>query len=294
MKNDTSYCFKGASLISTLNCLEHHLTGYTKPMKYPLIGILAGSYLLAIPLVSFAATDGAGFETQSIFLSRASVTEGETVLVYASVSNVSTGAFQGSLVFKDASKSIGNLPVSLSPGEARLVSLSWEPKAGAHTIVAELDDASGKSVATESQTFTVTAKPVVVAQSAANLAAAVESSAGLEQAISQISPQTGNVIGPILSSLDGLRSTAADILDSQIEQTQPKLPGGMLQGMPGGANKPQDAPGWVLVVFWTIYFYLLTIVRVIIGSVVIFYPVLAILFIYLLYRLYRRTANPLY
>ena len=257
-------------------------------------GFLGVFFILTVPTLAFAATGGAGFETQSIFLSRASVTEGEAVLVYASVSNVSSSPFQGSLLFKDASKSIGSLPVSLSPGEARLVSLSWEPKAGTHTIMAGLDDVSGKSVATESQTFTVAPKPVAVAQSATNLAAAVESSAGLVQGISQISPQTGNVIGPILSSLDGLRSTAADILDSQIEQTQPKLPGGMLPGMPGGSNKPSDAPGWALVVFWTIYFYLLTIVRVIIGSVVIFYPVLAILFIYLLYRLYRRTANPLY
>ena len=260
-------------------------------------GIIGVSLLLAVPLFALAASSGAGFETHSIFLSSASPTEGETVLVYVNVSNISMSAFQGSLVLKDSAAEIGTLPLSLSSGEARLMSVSWQPKAGTRTIVADINDTSGKTIATESATFSVTPKPVpVAASSAPNLAATVESSSGIQQSISQLSPQAGSVVHPVLSTLDNLRSATADILDAQIVQTKPKLPGGMVLGetTQTGATKPSDIMGWVSVVFLTIYFYILTIARAVVGSVALFYPILALLFVYLLYRLYRRTANPLY
>jgi hypothetical protein len=43
-----------------------------------------------------------------------------------------------------------------------------------------------------------------------------------------------------------------------------------------------------LTILYTIYFYILTLVRFVVGSAGVFYPVLALLFLYFLYRMFRR------
>jgi len=254
-------------------------------------------FIFLFPAFVSAASQGAGFAAQSIFLSRTPVTEGESVLVYASVTNPSGDSFQGTLVFKDTSREIGSVSVSLSSGEARLVSISWTPAAGSHLVTAELRDGSGKVVATESETFTVAPKLASAAIPDSNNLAQVESSASIGERITTLSPQAGAAAQPVLSALDSARVAAANILDSQIAQTKPKLPGMVLGAETKKAAQGgwlQNIVGWLLAVFWTLYFYLLTILRSIVGSVAFFYPIFVFLSIYLLFKLYRKMSGPRY
>src|SRR3989344_6188606 len=135
------------------------LSGYNQHMKKTLF--VCG--LLLLPTVVFGVypevARGAGFAKQSLFLSKSSVTEGDTVLVHAVVSNDTTTKFTGTLIFKDSDATIGNVPVSLDSGEANTFSVSWKPTAGNHTVEANLEDTSGAVVEQESATFTVAPPP---------------------------------------------------------------------------------------------------------------------------------------
>lgn len=260
-----------------------------------------GILLLALalsPTLVFAA----GFAKQSLFLSRSSVTEGDTVLVHAVVSNETPVKFSGTLTFKDASSTIGSLPVSLAADEGSVISSSWKPAAGSHAVVAELKDSGGAVVETQKATFVIAAKPApspAVTGTSGNSAAAIESSAGIQQNIAQIAPPVETYVKPVFTAIDSARSAAADVLDGQLASTKTKLgpdagdPGAVL-GAEATKNAAKDPWSAFLFMLQTLYFYLLTLVRFVIGSAAIFYPILMLLFLYLIWRGFRRFRRPAY
>lgn len=261
-----------------------------KDMRKPLhlLGFLLLSSLIVAgyPRAALAA----GFAQQSIFLSKSSVTEGDTVLIHTVVQNDSTAKFSGNLVIKDGDAKVGSVPVALDAGEAQAVSVSWKPTAGSHSIVAELQNASSTVVGSESESFSIAAKPkpkaLITASSSA--AAAVESSADIQNKIGDISPAASGALAPVFKLVDGSRTAIADVLDSQIAKTKPKL--APTPGIVAGAEtiKTPAQGSWFSSIFNTVYYYILTILRFIIGSAGVFYPVLALVFLYILWRTFKR------
>jgi hypothetical protein len=254
-----------------------------------LLGFLL-SFSLALAGYPQAAL-GAGFAQQSIFLSKSSVTEGDTVLIHTVVQNDSAAKFPGNLVIKDGDIKVGSVPVALDAGEAQAVSVSWKPSAGSHTIVAELQDAGGTVVESESETFGIAAKPKPksAASATSSAAAAVESSAGIQTAIDGVSPAASGALAPVFKLVDGSRSAIADVLDEQIAKTKPKLAPlpGVVAGTSTSIQTPQQG-SWFGSIFNTVYFYILTMLRFVIGSAGVFYPVLALVFFYILWRTFKR------
>jgi hypothetical protein len=252
--------------------------------------------LLLLPLGAFAA----GFAKESLFLSKSPVTQGDTVLIHAVVDNAAATKFAGSLQFADAGASIGSVPVALSAGESSVVSLSWKPLAGSHTVTATLKDSSGTTVEQTTGTFDVAAPPQpAAATSSTQGAAAVESSAAIQQNIGNISPPVEAAVKPAFTLIDGARTAAAGALDSQLAATKQNL--GPNAGSPGqvlGAeatkNATQNPLGAVWYILQTLYFYLLTVLRFVVGSAGLFYPIVAIAFLYLLWRMFRRFRRPAY
>ena len=59
-------------------------------------------------------------------------------------------------------------------------------------------------------------------------------------------------------------------------------------------NSVSNPAGSFWYVLQTLYFYLLTVLRFIVGSAGVFYPVVAILFLYFLWRMFRRFRRPAY
>jgi hypothetical protein len=252
--------------------------------------LLLPSLLLAgYPQAALAA----GFAQQTIFLSKSSVTEGDTVLIHTVVQNDLAAKFPGNLVIKDGDIKVGSVPVTLDAGEAQAVSVSWKPSAGMHKISAELQDAGGTVVGTESETFSIKEKPkpvasVAKAATSSNTAAAVESSAGIQDKIDDLSPAAGGALAPVFKLVDGSRTAIADVLDGQIANTKPKL--APLPGVVAGTSTIQtpDQGSWFGSIFNTVYFYVLTVLRFLIGSAGVFYPVLALVFFYILWRTFKR------
>lgn len=243
--------------------------------------------LLLLP----AAAGAAGFAKQSIFLSTASVTEGDTVLIHAVVQNTDAATFPGTVVIKDGEEKVGSVAVELEAGKAQAVSVSWEPKAGSRTIVAELTNKAGEVVESESETFSIKTKPTAAGKTASSSnAAAVGSSDAIQEQIHNVSPAVGGAVAPFFKLVDGGRESMADVLDAQLKSIGPKVTQIPLPGVVAGAETvetPKPA-AWFWSIFYTIYFYILTVLRYVVGSAGLFYPLIAVLFLLVLYKMFRR------
>lgn len=265
-------------------CQKPSDRGYTKRMRH------------ACALVLFFALAGtasaAGFAKHSLFLSRGSVVLGDSVIVYALVANEATSTFDGVIVFSDGDEQIGSVSTTLKAGEARIASVSWTPSAaGARALTASLR--SGDSVIEEqSETFSVAAPAKKTGTSAA---AAIQTSHSIQEKIGGVSPQAAQIVEPIFETVDGWRQTASDVLYGQIAKAKGNLPGnvlGLQTYKPDDENNPSSYSPWAIL--WTLYFYALTILNFLLVSAVIFYPLLAILFIYILWKLFQRMSGRSY
>lgn len=244
--------------------------------------------LLVLPGIVFAA----GFAKQSLFLSRTDVTEGDTVQLYANINNESQTKFDGGLSFYDSDTKIGAVPVTLAAGEAETASVSWKPAAGTRSVTAKLVAKDGTVAETLSEKFVIKAPPSPKATGGQeSLTAAVDSSESIQSSITGAVPQTSVVVTPLFSALDGVRNSIADAADAQIAATKPKIGQGSVEGAETGAPSSTD---WLWNIVYTIYFYILTLVRFVVGSAAVFYPVVAIAFLYFMYRMFRLFARPKY
>lgn len=249
--------------------------------------------LVLLPSFAFAA----GFPKTSLFLSATAPKEGEGVVIYAPVENPATAAFSGKVVFADEGQNVGSVTVRLAAGEARIVSVSWTPLApGSHSLTATLQKDGGDTIDTLSGSFAVAAKtPAATAQDAA----AIESSSGIQNNVDKISPAVGAYVAPGFAAIDAARNAAADVLDGQLASTKEKLgPGGGDIGQVLGSEdiqhateKPVNAGIYFLRL---VYFYILTLLRFIIGSAAVFYPVFLLLALYIIWKLFRRFRRPAY
>ena len=246
----------------------------------------------AAPSLALAA----GFAPSALFLSPSSPTEGDTVVIHAVVQNDSAAKFPGQLAIMDGEEKVGSVAAALAPGEVRAMSLSWKPTAGSHTITAQLVDAAGAVAQSESETFSIKAKPVPVPKategrqaSSSNQVAAIESSDGIQDKIGSVSPAAENATAPAFKLIDGGRNAIADVLDTQLAHVKPKV-AAPLPGVVAGAEtiKAPDQEGWFWGMIYTVYYYILTVLRFLVGSAGIFYPLLAVVFFFILWKTFRR------
>lgn len=251
--------------------------------------LVAAVLVLCMPLVASAA----GFASQSIFLSRSPVTEGESVRVYVTVSNPGADTFKGSVAVTEDGDTIGTVPLTLTTGGAQTVSVVWKPtSAGARTVKAALIQ-DGTTAAETQQTFTIQEKPKPTPLASetpdvsTQTSGTVESSAGIQQSIESISPAVGNASKPVFGALDSVREKIAGVADQQLGKVGSKISKGQSKGQVEGIST-EDTQPWYWSIVWTIYFYILTLVRFLVGSAGIFYPLLAVLFLYFIWKMFRR------
>ncbi|MGC9602734.1 MAG: Ig-like domain-containing protein [Minisyncoccia bacterium] len=242
----------------------------------------------------------AGFAKDPLFLSRSPVIAGQKVLIYAIVANDDISAFSGSVVLSDGTQKIASVPVSISTGGTQTASAPWMPDAGTHTIQADLISDTDTIVEQESASFAIAAPPTPTSDaSSASQSAAVDSSAPIQTDIANISPQVASASQPLFTVIDSARESAAGVLDNQIAATKAKISNtpqpGIVLGSSTIANPTITNPwGMFWFALYTIYLYMLTVLRWLIGNAGVFYPVLAIFFFYMLWRIYKRMSRPRY
>ena len=243
----------------------------------------------------------ADFIKQSVFLSQSTVTQGDTVSIHTVVSNTNNTAFAGKLNFLDNGTLIGNVSVSLSPFQAQVYSISWSPTAGSHTISADLYD-SNQLVVDETQgTFLVAAPPTTASSTGSTQT--VESSQPVDAAIQTISPPAAQYLAPAFASIDTARAQANVALTNASQWTQAQLPTGKQTSIhtqktaqgnqtQSGSTSSASITTTLHTISFSILLYVLTVLRYIITHVGIFYPVAAIIFLYVLWRLFRGVRRP--
>lgn len=148
-------------------------------------------------------------------------------------------------------------------------------------------------------TLYIAAKPKPAPEPAAlaNAATPVEASTGIQDGIGKLSPTIEAYSQPVFSMLDSARTSAAGTLDNQLASTRARLapatPGDVL-GAEAVKDPASHPTGTVMYILNTLYFYLLTLLRFIIGSAAVFYPVFAVAFLYVLWRGFRLVRRPRY
>jgi len=249
------------------------------------------SFLFAL-LFGASQAYAASFAKQSMFLSQSTVTEGETVFIYAVVTNDSPQYFSGTLKFADGSGPIGSASVGLKPGVASTVSVAWKPSAGQHTVTANLVNTSNKVVESEESIFFVNEKPSpAVAQATQQLPTAsstpaqstIESSQPLEEWVGNLSPAVGERTTPILRSVDSARATADRTLQKGSAWSKDRI-----------AQTAREEKGWLntlWLILATVSLYVCTVLSYAISTIGIFYPIIAAVFFYILWRLYRMVRR---
>lgn len=186
---------------------------------------------------------------------------------------------------------------------AQEVTVSQEAKVGGESapLEAVVSTEDGNVVLSDSKqegsvpvTFTVyiSPKPKPAATSS-QAAAAVQSSENIQNSISSVSPQAGAATEPFFTLVDGGRQKAADALDTQIASAKGRLnpQAGAVLGAEETKNAASDPMGSFWYALWTIWFYILTILRWLVGNAGVFYPLFALLFFYTLWRVIRRARS---
>jgi hypothetical protein len=244
-----------------------------------------------------AAAFGATFAKQTLFLSKESVTEGETVLIHTIVSNEATTSFAGKLEITNKEGSIGTVPVALAAGEAAAVSVSWKPLAGSHSITAQLLDQAGKVVEKESATFTIHAKAVADTVTPETATTDVDSSEEIQQALANLSPAVAETSEPVFNAIDSARAQAAEVLDRGVAWSKKQIGTSAIKNRgtilgtetEKSTTEKISSSAWTIVA--TVVLYVLSILRHLVSSAGIFYPLFALLFFFMLWKLYRRFSR---
>lgn len=265
-------------------------------------------FILLSALVVFLAvypevSRGAGFAKHSLFLSKTSVVEGDTVLIHAIVANDTETRFSGKLSLREKENLIGTVLLTLAAEEVRAVSISWNPSAGTHTLTAELATESADIVEEQQATFSIAEKPKKPEPgSDSSQTASVQSSDQLQQQLAQLSPSVAGYTAPIFETIDSLREKAVQALDKGVEWSKNKVMqknkssvlGADSSTTPNAETLVEGTVQTVLLVGATVLLYLFSVLRYIVENTGIFYPALAVAFLYLLWRLYRRMRRPRY
>jgi hypothetical protein len=248
--------------------------------------VLASAALL-LPTSVFAM----GFAKQSLFLSQATVSEGQTVFIYAVITNDTANYFNGKLVFNDGDEPIGTTTVALDSDRASAYSVSWKPKEGQHNVAAKLVDASGKVVSSEDTIFFIDPPPQpaqVLAQptpspkkSASDETPTdiLQTSEPIEKAVTGISPYVGSKVAPVFNAIDAARAKAAFSMGRGSGWSKQQIAKSALAK--GGFGNTL----WLILS--TMALYVCTALAYVINNIGVFYPVLLALFFFGLWRLYK-------
>lgn len=244
--------------------------------------------LFMLPLSAFAQV---GFAKSSLWLGKTDSVVGEAVSLYASLSNTSAEKLSGEVVFFDGDDELGVNALALASGEGRIVSVSWKPEtAGTHTLRAVMR-ANGEEV------DRVTIATVVSEPPAAQAAAVVEGSEGIQKTIAEYSPQVSETLNPVFVKIDDLRESGASFLDRQIEGatqslTDIKAKKENLPQTPGSVSYVEGKKLTASLIFSTLLLYVLSVLRFAVGNAALFYPLFAGMVLVGLYKLFRRLRDP--
>jgi len=245
--------------------------------------------LFLLPSLAFAAD----FAKDAIFLSKTDISGGNTIFIHTVLSNTSDSAFDGSLTFLDGKTSLGSVVTPLAAYQAGTFSIAWKATTGSHSITVDLYDSNKLLVGETQATFFITSSNVTPDQ--------IESSLPIESAVRSVLPAVAPYIVPAFTVVDTARAAANTALTNATGWAQTQLqvknattavvPAilGEVKGTSTVAASPTQTAAATSIWGWIIsaLLYILTILRYVVTHIAVFYPVLVLIFFYILWRLFR-------
>lgn len=245
---------------------------YTEDMRFlALIGLF-------LPLAAFAAAP-AGFPSSSLWLSKTSLTGGESVIIYTVIYNSSDEPLTGALEFLVDGTSIGAKEVSAAPGTTQIVSREWTAAEGSHAFSARLTGANTEVAASFTGTTTVSVAPKPPPPE--SVVKTVEAAAMLEQTIASTTPIVQNFASTTFATTESIRESAVKALEKLASTTTKGEVLGAADEAPAvtaeeNAARAFDIGGWIQNIWHALLGALLFIARsslwfyVAVGTVVLF------------------------
>lgn len=232
---------------------------------------------------AFAAALPGGFAPASLWLSKSTLTDGESANVSTALYDSGDASLSGDIIFTDNGTTFANLSFELQPGESRIYSASWSAKAGSHTLGAALANVRSGTAAAS-----------VKDASAASVVISVATPAPPPAATSSATGTAGTVAGAasaVVNAAESVRTAGASALRSQLAALaaassssatpSPKVLGASTQKVAAGS-----ASNW----FQTFERAALTGLLFVFDSQFWFY-LLALFVLYLLYKITRAALG---
>lgn len=234
----------------------------------------------------------AGFAPSSVWLSSTEAVSGEALRIYTVVYNSSEGALEGSVSFLVDGAEIGTAPFTLSAGTGSLVSVTWTPEEGAHTVSAKISsslDTKTKTARTLSSTASnqlqVTVSPPPPKP------VALQTIDTVSDIAASSTPVIASAVAQVTSATEALRTAGESYLTalaasaSAVESATSSRKGSVL-GAETVAPDTLETPKKTLT--QTIAGYLLPIF----ATPALFYLVFIGLLLFLFFLLIRKLRNP--
>ena len=275
-----------------------------QPALRALFAVLA---LCLFPAAASAAT--IGFSGEPVWISSTPVIEGDAVLIHAALTNGSSETLTGTLVFRAEGNLIGSVPIELKRNEARVVSVSWAPKAGTYEVAVELTNPS-QEAARRTETLKVTVaqkadeKKSVAGAAAAGFASlspdpSFTDSSGIQGAILGVSTDVGEVLAPVFNTVDSWRKDGSEFLakksaEAKVEVAAIAAKKKALEDEDTSEAKSESRKLTLWQVLRTLLLYIYQAFNMLISKAGIFYPVVALAFLFFLYKGYQKIRRPSY
>lgn len=264
---------------------------------------------LILPTLSFAETGlSAGFAPSSVWISRSSVTAGDSVNIFTVIYNSSEEGVSGDLIFLVDEKSIGVKHFTLTSGETQAQSLPWITSSGQHTISAKIENSLSTKTNTNQNlaskatgSITVTVKPAPPpppptppSQTTQVLNTVVS---GVQTGIASSVPVVSSVFQSIYNTTESLRTQAEKALAKQVEnksKTNPTKNSSSTDSASGAISEdsnlePIKSNGFIP----TTQKYLAGVMFTVVSSKLLFYLalILSIILIFLMLRMVWRERK---
>ena len=244
--------------------------------------------LLALPALSLGAQMQAGFPALPIWASKSTAVEGEGIVISTVILNGGPEALHATLVFTADDTRIGAREFELPAGESQIHSIEWKSVRGEHRMSAKIEGTSVPLSQSETPSIMVSISepppPSAVAQSisfAAKTAGSIASSSA---------PIVLDIAKSVFDAIEPYRKQGIERLDKYLSHS--KKPIGTVAGTStSDAEGFSETPKTNKNLLSDITRAAAEAARVVLSSLYLFYPLLALTLFGGLYALARRIKR---
>ena len=263
--------------------------------------VILGSFIFCAavsPLFALAETVSGGFPSGSLWLSKTSVTEGESVQIFAPIYNAGAEKLSGDVAFLVDESPIGTVHFTLGAGESQIASMSWSAKQGAHAVSAKIENTLGEvskaDVALskeETGSIDVTVAPPPPQPAIVKILTGAGNA--VSTAVAASLPAVSSTLSAVLGETESIRTQAKDALEKNLASAAPSSEGQVLgteierpSGTALAASAASAVPSFSPLRIIT------EVALFIVSYAWVFYPLLLVVLLIVFYIVAKQIARP--